>query len=133
MHRLVNYFAPIVCVGASSGTSARRFIKNKRNLPGSCPASFESSQLVSHPPGDAQVHLEAWSLLSVEVQDVFLDAESKLGALNTIDLGPKRSVTVGELVLWVQMTGPRFAAQVSAAVSLGEAPTSYGKAAMVAK
>ena len=68
--------------------------------------------------------LEAWSLQAVEMQGVLLDAESKLGALNSIDLGPKRFVTVGELALWVQMTGPRFAAQVPAAVSLGEAPTS---------
>ena len=63
----------------------------------------------------------------MEVQAVFLDAESKLGTLNTIDLGPKRSVTVGESALWSNMCGVQFAAQV--AVSLVEPPKSCNKAA----
>jgi len=79
------------------------------------------------------VLIEAWSLLPIEVQAVFLDAESKLGTLNPIDLGPKRSVTVGESALWSKMCGVQFAAQIAAAVSLEEPPTSCYKAAALAK
>ena len=41
--------------------------------------------------------------------------------LNTVDLGPKRPFSVGECALWARLTGPRFPAQVAAAVSLVEA------------
>jgi hypothetical protein len=36
------------------------------------------------------------SLLPVKVQGFFLEAESKLGALNSIDLGGKRPLTADE-------------------------------------
>jgi hypothetical protein len=77
--------------------------------------------------------LEAWSLLSVEVQGVFLDAESKLGTLNTITLGPPRAFTVGDSALWSRLCGASFAAQVAAVVSLQVAPASLCKAAALAK
>ena len=60
-------------------------------------------------------------------------AESNLNALNTVDLGPKRPFSVGECALWARLTGPQFAGQVAAAVSLVEAPSSCGKAAAVSK
>ena len=60
-------------------------------------------------------------------------AESNLNALNTVDLGRKRHFSVGECALWARLTGPQFAGQVAAAVSLVEAPSSCGKAAAVAK
>ena len=40
---------------------------------------------------------------------------------------------MGECALWARLTGPRFAGQVAAAVSLVEAPSNNGKAAAVAK
>ena len=60
-------------------------------------------------------------------------AESNLNALNTVDLGPKRSFSVGECALWAWLTGPQFAAHVVAAVSLVEAPANHWKANTVAK
>jgi hypothetical protein len=60
-------------------------------------------------------------------------AEPNLNALNTVDLGPKRPCCVGECALWARLTGPQFAAQVAAAVSLVEAHSNCGKAAAVAK
>ena len=53
--------------------------------------------------------------------------------LNTVDLGPKRPFSVGECALWARLTGPRFAGQVAAAVSLVEAPANHCKASTVAK
>jgi hypothetical protein len=66
---------------------------------------------------------EAWNLLSDDAQIIFRSAESNLDALNTVDLGPKRPFSVGECALWARLTGPQFAAQVAAVVSLVEAPT----------
>jgi hypothetical protein len=60
-------------------------------------------------------------------------AEFNLDALNTVDLGPKRLSSVGESVLWARLSGPQFASQVAAAVSLVEAPANHCKAAAVAK
>jgi hypothetical protein len=66
-------------------------------------------------------------------KDVFLDAKSKLGALNSIDLGPKRPVTVGESAPWSRVCGPRFATRVAMAVSLEAAPASHCEAAALVK
>ena len=60
-------------------------------------------------------------------------AESNLNALNTVDLRPKRPFSVGECTLWARLTGPCFAAQVAAVVSLVEAPANHWKATTVAK
>ena len=86
-----------------------------------------------HPTGEVQVLQKAWKLLSDEVKASLQRAESNLNALNTVDLGPKRPFSVGECALWARLTGPQFAGQVAAAVSLVEAPSSCGKAAAVAK
>jgi hypothetical protein len=40
---------------------------------------------------------------------------------------------VGECALWARLSGPRFAGQVAAAVSLVEVHSNCGKAAAVAK
>jgi hypothetical protein len=53
---------------------------------------------------------ESWSLFPDEVQGVFLEAECKLGALSSIDLGGKRSLTVGECLLWTELCEARFSA-----------------------
>ena len=53
--------------------------------------------------------------------------------LNSINLGPKRSFTVAECVLWAALCGPQFAAQVAAVVSLEEVPKSHGKIFALAK
>ena len=66
---------------------------------------------------------EAWNLLSYDVKAILQSAESNLNALNTVDLGPKRPFSVGECALWARLTGPRFAGQVAAALSLVEAAT----------
>jgi len=76
---------------------------------------------------------EAWNLISDDVKAIFKSAESNLNALNTVDLGPKRPFSVGECALWARLTGPRFAGQVAAVVSLVEAPSNNCKAAAVAK
>jgi hypothetical protein len=81
-----------------------------------------------HPAGGVQVLKEAWNLLSDDVKAILQSAESNLNALNTVDLGPKRPFSVGECALWARLTGPRFAAQVAAVVSLVEAPANHCKA-----
>jgi hypothetical protein len=80
-----------------------------------------------------QVLQKAWNLLSDDVQASLQSAESNLDALNTVDLGHKRAFSVGECALWARLTGPQFAAQVAAAVSLVEAPASHRNATTVAK
>ena len=60
-------------------------------------------------------------------------AESNLKALRTVQLGPKRPFSVGECELRARLTGPRFAAQAAAAVSLVEAPANHCKATTVVK
>ena len=55
-------------------------------------------------------------------------AESNLNAMSTVHLEPKRSFGVGKCALWARLTGPRFAAQVAAVVSLVEAPANHCKA-----
>jgi hypothetical protein len=67
------------------------------------------------------------------VKTIFRTAESNLGVLNTVDLGPKRPFSVGEYALWARLTGPKFAAQVAAVASLVEAPANHRKATTVAK
>jgi hypothetical protein len=76
---------------------------------------------------------EAWNLLSDDVKAILQSDESNLNALNTVDLGPKRPFSVSECALWARLTGPRFAAQVAAVVSLVEAPANLSKATTVAK
>jgi|AntAceMinimDraft_5_1070358.scaffolds.fasta_scaffold19711_2 hypothetical protein len=84
-----------------------------------------------------QVLKEPWSLLShllpVKAQGVFLEAERKLNTLNSIDLGGKRSLTVGESLLWAELCGLRFSAQVAAAVSLEATSKDFSKPAALAK
>ena len=64
---------------------------------------------------------------------VLRSAESNLDALNTVDLGFKRPFSVGECALWARLTGPQFAAQVAAVVSLVKASANHRKATTVAK
>jgi hypothetical protein len=78
-----------------------------------------------HPTGEVQVIQKAWKLLSDGVKAILQRTESNLNALNTVDLGPKRPFSVCECVLWARLTGPQFAAQVAAAVSLVEAPANH--------
>ena len=86
-----------------------------------------------HPAGGVQVLQKAWELLSDDEKASLQRAESNLIALNTVDLGPKRPFSVGECALWARLTGPRFAGQVAAVVSLVEAPFNNCKAAAVSK
>jgi hypothetical protein len=86
-----------------------------------------------HPTGEVQVLEEAWNLLSDDEKASLQRAESNLNARNTVDLGPKCPFSVGEFVLWARLTGPQFAAQVAAAVSLVKAPANHWKATTVAK
>ena len=65
---------------------------------------------------------EAWGLAQECGRALLVDAESKLMELNFINLEPKRSFTVAESVLWIELCGLRFAAQVAAMVSLEELP-----------
>jgi len=86
-----------------------------------------------HPTGELQVLQKAWELLPDDVKASLQRAESNLNALSTVDLGPKRPFRVGECALWARLTGPRFAGQVAAALSLVEAPADHCKASTVAK
>jgi hypothetical protein len=85
------------------------------------------------PTGGVQVLQKAWNLLPDDEKAILQIAESNLNALNTVELGPKRPFSVGECALWARLTGPRFPAQVAAAVSLVEAPANHCKASTVAK
>jgi hypothetical protein len=76
----------------------------------------------SHPTGGVQ---KAWDLFSGDVRAILPSAESNPDALSTVDLGPKRPFSVGECALWARLTGPRFATQVEAVVSLIEAPANH--------
>jgi hypothetical protein len=78
-----------------------------------------------HPAGGVQVLQKAWDLLSDGVKAIFRTAESNLGALNTVDLGPRRLASVGERALWARLTGHSFAAQVAAVVGLVVAPANH--------
>ena len=80
-----------------------------------------------------QVLQKAWDLLSDDVKASLQRAESNLNALHTVDLGPKRPFSVSKCALWARLTGPQFAAQVAAVVSLVEAPANHRKASTVAK
>jgi hypothetical protein len=62
------------------------------------------------------------NLLPVKVQGIFPEAECKLDALNSNDFGGKRSLTAGQFLLWTEICGVRFSAQVAAAVSLKVTP-----------
>jgi hypothetical protein len=95
--------------------------------------TFLDLYLTYHPTGEVQVLQKAWNLLSHDVKASLQRAESNLNALNTVDLGPRRPFRVGECALWARLTGPRFAAQVAAAVSLVEAPANHWKATTAAK
>ena len=86
-----------------------------------------------HPTGEVQVLQKTWELLPDDVKASLQRAESNLNALNTVDLGPKRPFSVGECALWARLTGPQFAAQVAAVVSLVQAPANHCKATTVAK
>jgi hypothetical protein len=80
-----------------------------------------------------QVLQKARNLLSDDVKAILQIAESNLNALSTVYLGPKRPFSVGECALWARLTGPQFAEQVAAVVSLVEAPANHRKASAVAK
>ena len=76
---------------------------------------------------------EAWGLQPDGVRVLLVEAESKLMELKSINLGPKRSFTVAESLLWIELCGLRFAAEVAATVSLEEVPKGLSKLAAVAK
>jgi hypothetical protein len=71
---------------------------------------------------------KAWDLLSDGVKAISRTADFNLDALNTVDLGPKRPFCVGECALLARLTGPQFAAQVAAVVSLVQAPANHYEA-----
>jgi hypothetical protein len=95
--------------------------------------SFLDLYSTYHQTGGVKVLQKACNLLSDDVEVVLQIAESNLNALNTVHLGPKRPFSAGECALLARLTGPCFAGQVAAAVSLVEAPYNNGKAAAVAK
>jgi hypothetical protein len=72
-----------------------------------------------------QVLQKARGLLSDDVKASLQRTESNLNALKTVDLGPKRPFSVGESALRARLTGPQFAMQIAAAVSLVEAPANH--------
>ena len=83
--------------------------------------------------GDLKILQKAWGLVQEGVRALLVDAESKLMELNSVNLGPKRSFTVAESVLWIELCGLRFAAQVAAMVSPEEVPKGLSIHAAAAK
>jgi hypothetical protein len=73
----------------------------------------------------------SWSLLPVKGQGVFLEAECKIDALYSIDLGNKRSFALGESLLWTELCGVQLSAQVAAALGLEAKPKGFSKLAAV--
>jgi hypothetical protein len=67
------------------------------------------------------------------MQGAFLEAECKLDVLHPIDLGGKRSFTVGKSLMWIELCGARCGAQVTVAVSLEATPRGSLKLAAVTK
>ena len=77
---------------------------------------------MTYSEGDnAKVLKASWEAVSDHVRRVFLEAESKRGDLNSINLGSTRTFTVGEAALWASFGGVMFASQVATVVS-PEAP-----------
>ena len=56
--------------------------------------------LTSPPSGGSKIADESWDVVSDEVRRLFVKAASKRGALNTIDLGGRRTFITAEVVLW---------------------------------
>jgi hypothetical protein len=69
----------------------------------------------------------AWEVVSDEVRHVFLEAEPKRGALNSIDLGSARKFAVAEATLWSVFGGVSFAAQVATMVCSEAPATKFDK------
>jgi hypothetical protein len=67
------------------------------------------------------------------VRVLLVEAESKLTEPKSINLGPKRTFTVAESILWTKLCGVQFTAEVAATVSLEEVPKGFKKPAAVAK
>ena len=67
------------------------------------------------------------------VRVLLVEAESKLTELKSINLGPKRTFTVAESILWTKLRGVQFATEVAATVSLEEVPKGFKKLTAVAK
>jgi hypothetical protein len=59
------------------------------------------------------VFKRAWELASSETAALLCAAEKPLGALDGVELGSHRELTVAEALLWTEMCGPRFAAKVA--------------------
>ena len=76
---------------------------------------------------------EAWGLQPDGVHVLLVETESKLMEQNSINLGTKRSFTVAGFLLWIELSGLRFAAEVAAMVSLEEIVKGKSKMAAVAK
>ena len=72
--------------------------------------------------GKVKLFKAAWEAIPEEVRCLLFKAESKIDALNSINLGNIRTYTVGEAVLWASFGGVSYASQVAKVVS-GEAPT----------
>ena len=68
-----------------------------------------------------------------EVCVLLVEAESKLTELESINLGPKRTFTVAESILWTGLCGLQFTAEVAATVSLEEVTRGPSRLAAVAK
>ena len=83
--------------------------------------------------GDRKILQEAWGLVPGEVRVLLVEAESKLTELKSINLGPKRTFTVAESILWTELCGVQFTAEVAATVSLEDVTKGFSKLAGVAK
>ena len=83
--------------------------------------------------GDRKFLQDAWGLVPGSVRVLLVEAESKLTELKSINLGPKRTFTVAESILWTELCGVQFTAEVAATVSLEEVTKGFSKLAGVAK
>ena len=72
--------------------------------------------------GDRKILQGAWGLVPDGVRVLLVEAESKLTELKSINLGPKRTFTVAESILWTELCGVQFATEVAATASMEEVP-----------
>ena len=75
----------------------------------------------------------AWELASSETAALLCAAEKALGALDGVELGSCRELTVSEALLWTEMCGPLFAAKVAVFVGATSSSDHYPFARLMQK
>ena len=75
----------------------------------------------------------AWELAPSETAALLRAVEKAHGALDGVELGSRRELTVAEALLWTEMCGPRFAAKVAVFVGATSSSDHYPFARLMHK